>query len=141
MQNKATQRFICIGLRPWDKNKYLTVFLDEQFNERAWKKPFGDVVGGIYDIETKPDDPGQVYPQTARFIAVLDEPEKVQEWRLKQQAARLAQEADRALKRAKKQNVEFGDLTLKEIKEMMRGQLTHQRHGMIAAINNYLQGW
>lgn len=142
-EERNTHRYTCIGLRAASNGKHTVWYLDEYGHERSWKRHFGNAVGGVYEVEIEGDDPGRVYPKTARFVGMTDDPNYLQDlpkWRMESSIARNEQEAKQAENRIKRENAKFGELTLAEVKEMMRGSLAHRRYGMITAVINYLTG-
>lgn len=140
-QERETHRFVCVGLRAYRGGRFALTYLDENGEKRAWKKAnLGGVIGGVYEVEIE-GDPSSVYSDTSRYVSIAEgREEEIAKWRLLDRAARAEQEAIRAERRAKESNGDLGDLTLREIREIMRGQLGHQRHGMLTAVSAYISG-
>ena len=132
-----TRRFYYAGRR-YTGSKILHVMsaVNDPDDVAAFKKgPPGLFIGGMYEVEIRTDS---ARIQSATWLSREPKSDRAPDWRLKDQAAGIEQERDRALRRMRKENADIGNLTLREIRTMIAAQPRHVKNGTIQVVTNYL---
>jgi hypothetical protein len=103
------------------------------------KAPTGPVIGGNYEVEVKRHGEGRV---TARGIESSTYKGlfgvNVDDWVMEDRTAVAQQEAHRAKQRDAKASKDIGDLTLRQVRDMLASKPTTQRWGLKAQVLEYL---
>lgn len=135
----AERRWTYIGRRFGAKRKVLHHFVDHRGEVVGYDRgPDHAVIGGVYTVEALIDSTS-ARPKSARYVERSKDP-AVDEWRLRDRTTMTEVEQDREAKRQAADNGDFGSMTLRELRTLLRRRPFNQQAGMLAAVIAYLEG-
>jgi hypothetical protein len=115
-------------------------WIDHTGEERMFlKPPTGGVVGGRYQVRCSPDG-SSLSTGDPKYIGAADRPDDIAEWRLQDRAAYTELEAIRRRRKAASENSDFGDLTLKQVRQQLWHCSPSQKGAVLAQLLGYLEG-
>lgn len=139
---RVTEHWTYIGKRTYAAD-YPHGFLDPAGTERYFsgKVMAHPAVGARYAVSVlhRPDDDRvSAYIETARYVGMHDDDNAIARWRFEHMAAEAQRQQEAAEKRLARDNGKIGDLTLDEVRDLLRRQPSMIRRGTIAAITEWL---
>ena len=138
VKKTATEQWCYAGARVDHKHKEFHVWKDELGEEKLFTKNIvrGGVIGALYSVEVeRREDGGVTVHGIPRFASSELDPQ-APKWQALHKEAKAQIEMHRATKKANP----LDELTLAQVREIMRSRLPHQRAGLLAAVIMHIQG-
>lgn len=139
---RVTEHWTYAGKRA-SGDDYPHLFLDAAGKERYFsgKVMAHPGIGARYAVSVlhRPDDDRvSAYIEAARYVGMTDDADAVARWRFENMAAEAERQKVLAEKRIHRDNGHIGDLTLTDLRDLLRRQPSMIRRGTIAAVTEWL---